>query len=62
MMSTFIERKVTKFSSNNSYITHKKVYSDNLLWYYSLFLCYFARHFVVICFCDECFVRVWRGD
>ena len=40
MMSTFIERKVTKISSSNSNIMHKKVYSDNLLWYYSLFLCY----------------------
>ena len=40
MTSTFIERKVTKISSNNSNIMHKKVYSDNLLWYYSLFLCY----------------------
>ena len=40
MTSTFVERKVIKFSSNNSNIMHKKVYSDNLLWYYSLFLCY----------------------
>ena len=30
MTSTFVGCKITKFSSNNSYIIHKKVYSNNL--------------------------------
>ena len=50
MTSTFVGRKVTKSPSNNSYIIHKKVYSDNLLW-----------HLQEYCALDEASSRLLRS-
>lgn len=52
MSSTFIGCKVKKIPSNNSNITHKKVYSNNLFSIIRYTCAISSGVFVVLCFCD----------
>lgn len=58
MSSTFIGCKVKKNPSNNSNITHKKVYSNNLFSIIRYSCAISSGVFVVLCFVMQWIVRV----